>query len=249
MLIDKAAARNPVTHASRLPVDRGMGENMESERFDELIRGAFAGATRRGVVRVGAGALAASALATFGRGSSEVDARKKKKRKKKKRCSGNRPVKCGNGCCPSNFSQCCENASEPVNPFTCNPSDFTCCSLEDGGGSCPPFSPQCCPPTIIDPFGTCALETDVCCTSETGSTFCPEDLPVCCLIDPEDPFSGNCCAEGETCCLDDEDCEGTDICADFNCCVQEVLVTSGAAERQSKHRKGRSTERFYKKAK
>jgi hypothetical protein len=249
MLTDKAAARNPLTDASRLPVDRGKGEIVESERFDELIRGAFSGATRRGVVRVAAGALAASALATFGRSLSEVDAKKKKKRKKKKRCSGNRPVKCGNGCCPNNFSQCCENASEPVNPFTCNPTDFTCCSLEDGGGSCPPFSPQCCPPTILDPFGTCALETDVCCTSETGSTFCPEDLPVCCLIDPEDPFSGNCCAEGETCCLDDEDCEGTDICADFNCCVPEVLVTSGVADRQGKRRKGRSTERFYKKAK
>jgi hypothetical protein len=251
MLMDKAAARNPAALASRLPVDRGMGENMESERFDELIRGAFAGATRRGVVRVGAGALAASAVATLGRGPSEVDAKKKKKkRKKKKRCSGNRPVKCGNGCCPSNFSQCCENASEPVNPFTCNPSDFTCCSLEDGGGSCPSFASQCCPPTILDPFGTCALETDVCCTSVQGGGFCEADFPVCCPFDPEDPsFGSYCCGEGETCCLIDEDCEGSDVCDEFGCCVPEVLLTSGAAERRGKHREARSTERFYKKAK
>lgn len=226
-----------------------MGGAVESERFDAMVRGTFARGTRRGVMRVGMGAVGATALAAFGL-QADADAKKKKKKKKKKRCRGDRPVKCGNGCCPSAFSQCCEDATAPTNFYTCNPADFTCCVVDDGGGSCSPFAPQCCPPTILDPFGTCALATDICCTSEQGSLFCPEDLPVCCLVDPEDPLSGNCCAEGETCCLEDEDCEGTDVCADFFCCVPEVTVTSGLAGRQRKRQTRRSgAERFYRKAK
>lgn len=220
---------------------------MESDKFDALVRGAFARRTRRGVMRVGIGAVAATALATFEL-QADADAKKKKK-KKKRRCRGNRPVKCGKGCCPTNFSQCCEDASEPTNFFTCNPVDFTCCSVDDGGGSCPPFLPQCCPPTILDPFGTCALESEICCPSEVGGA-CSEEFPVCCLIDPEDPFSGNCCAEGETCCLDDDDCQGTDVCADFFCCVPEVTVKSGlAGQRRNRRTRKGGTERFYKKAK
>jgi hypothetical protein len=214
---------------------------MESERFDELIRGAFAGATRRSVVRVGAGALAATALATLSHGPSDVDAKKKKK-KKKKRCPSNRPVKCGNGCCPGNFSKCCESASEPVNSFTCNPPSFTCCTLEEGGGSCGPSAPKCCPPTDQDPFGTCAEDGGVCCTSEQGGGSCPEDLPTCCPLD--------CCEDGATCCGPDGECPTGTVC-DFDgeegaCCVPEPITT--AAGKKSSARKAHR-ERFYKKAK
>jgi hypothetical protein len=219
---------------------------VESEKFDALIRQTYAAATRRGVVRVGLGALAASALGTLGP-VLDADAKKKKKHKKK-RCKGERPVKCGNGCCPSVFSQCCEDATEPTNFFTCNPADFTCCPVEDGGGSCPSFLPQCCPPTIFDPFGTCALETDVCCTSDTGSGTCPQEFPVCCLIDPEDPESGNCCGAGQTCCQIDDDCQGTDVC-DSNCCVPEVAVTAAGMSRSAKGSRKGGVERFHKKAK
>lgn len=223
---------------------------MDGETFDALIRRATDGATRRGVVQFGLGALLSGSVVLSGVGLDDAEARnkKRKKRKKQKRCKGNRPVKCGNGCCPSNFSQCCENATEPVNPFTCNPSDFTCCTLDDGGGSCPPESPQCCPPTFLDPFGTCAGPTDVCCTSEEGSGACPEDLPVCCLIDPEDPFSGNCCPEDSSCCQIDDDCGTGEVCLDF-CCIPEVLRAAGNAKRGSRQTKGRGAERFRMKAK
>jgi hypothetical protein len=211
---------------------------VESKRFDELVRGTFSGASRRGVMRASAGAFAATALAILGHAPNDVDAKKKKK--KKKRCKGNRPVKCGNGCCPSNFSQCCDNASEPTNSFTCNPSDFTCCSLDDGGGSCPSFLPQCCPPTIVDPFGTCALETDVCCTSEQGGGSCTEDLPTCCLF--------NCCEEGVECCGPEGSCPDGFVCEgeEGECCVPEPLTT--VAGKKSSRRKARR-ERFYKRSK
>ena len=208
---------------------------MESERFDALVRGTYEGTTRRGVVGVGVGALAASALGLIGL-RSEVDAKKKKK---KKRCKGDRPVKCGKGCCPEAYSQCCDDAFQASNSFTCNPPDFTCCPLDQGGGSCPSDEPQCCPATTQDPYGSCAEADATCCTSEEGGGSCPADT-VCCSN-----LFLSCCPGAADCCEIDDDCDVDAECID-GCC--EALVARSAA------RSGRSTKRagvsrFYKKAK
>ncbi|MGH2615124.1 MAG: hypothetical protein ACRDJC_07790 [Thermomicrobiales bacterium] len=57
---------------------------MDSDTFDALIRGITNRSSRRGVVRVGIGALAAAVLATHGLGDEDAAAKKKKKKPKKK---------------------------------------------------------------------------------------------------------------------------------------------------------------------
>ena len=111
---------------------------MESERFDRLVQRAHEAASRRGVVRAGVGALAASAFVTLGL-MEGAEARRQKKKGRKRRlicfqgetlvvrrrkrflkqgatkgacpedvCPADAPIACGDGCCPSNFSQCCD---------------------------------------------------------------------------------------------------------------------------------------------
>lgn len=240
---------------------------MESRKFDDLARGTVTDSSRRGVLRVGFGALAASALATLGPRADDADAKKKKKKKKticnctssdpltcstqktKKnkandilnsnpcaysgscqaglsgcpaQCAADRPVVCGEGCCPAEFSKCCDDVENPLFTKTCNPTSFTCCPASAGGGSCDPEFPQCCPLTTQDPeFGHCTEATSICCTSETGGNSCLADFPVCCLIDPADLESGNCCPVGSSCCTVDADCPGGGLGAcDLmsNCC-------------------------------
>jgi hypothetical protein len=260
---------------------------VESEKFDRLVRGAFAGASRRGVVRVGVGALAASALATLGLTSDDAGAKKKKKKKKticvctssdastcttqtlKKnqanstlssnpcaysgacvagqsgcpaQCTGDTPVTCGEGCCPSNFSKCCSaflDSSAPAGTLTCNPNDFNCCLASQGGGSCGGDHPVCCGPTQQNPFGTCTPTGGTCCTTEQGGGECHPEFPVCCLIDPADLDSGNCCPAGSSCCQDDADCGGAPgSCDPFNCCVVGPRTNGAAARGRGGKRQG-----------
>ena len=258
---------------------------MESSKFDNLVRGAANGASRRGVVRVGIGALAASALATMGLRSEDAGAKKKKKpvcnctssdpatcttQKLGKgarnnllnsnpcayngsctagvsgcpaTCTGDRPVTCGDGCCPADFSKCCTDVENPVFTNTCNPTSYTCCPANAGGGSCPPDEPKCCPVTQQGPFGNCVEATDVCCTTATGGGACSAAFPVCCLIDPTDPDSGNCCPTGSKCCQVDDDCDGTDVCGSDDCC--EAAAAPRSAERSGGRRsQRRGSKRF-----
>lgn len=173
-------------------------EIVESRKFDTLVRRAYQGGSRRGVLRVGVGALAATALTAIGLQSDDAEAKKKNKkiticengetlRVKKKGwqkkhptatkgacvepiCPAERPVECGFGCCPSEFSKCCDNVNDPVFTTTCNPTSHTCCPASVGGGSCPASN------------------------------------PVCCLRDPENVETRNCCPAGSACCSEDADC-------------------------------------------
>ena len=184
---------------------------MESERFDALIRETYEGATRRGVVRVGAGALVASALGMLGLASG-ADAKKKHK----KRCKGKRPVKCGRrGCCPEAYSQCCDDAFYAKNGHSCNPTDYTCCPLDQGGGSCSPDAPQCCPATTQSPYGSCTEADAICCTSDEGGFACSAGT-ICCPVTDINP-SGACCPDAADCCDVDEDCVAPVLCIE-GCC-------------------------------
>lgn len=175
---------------------------MESDKFDNLVRGAFEGASRRKVVRVGIGSLAASALVTMGLRAEDADAKKKKKKKKNKvTCTGTTPVTCGAGCCATNYSLCCTNADDSTNNTTCNPPANKCCPIEQGGGSCR-AGETCCPAGRDAEYGSCAGTNDVCCTTATGGGSCSKESPVCCPSNPanSDDF-GECCKTGETCCI------------------------------------------------
>ncbi len=220
---------------------------MESKRFDDLVRGAFESATRRSVMRISLGALAASALTALG-APSEAEAKmgkKGKKRKKKKTpvvpatCPADLPVTCGNGCCPNAFSKCClENFGQPqlggmlaraAGDSTCNPPSFNCCSADQGGGSCGGRFPKCCPATTQQPFGTCTEANATCCPSSAGGNSCEADRPKCCPGGgPESPnrFSA-CCLESQACCVANTDCPGGQTC-NGNCCGVAVLKAAPA---------------------
>jgi hypothetical protein len=148
---------------------------VESEQFDALVRETYEGATRRGVVGVGVGALAVSALGVLGlRG--EADAKKKKK---KKGCKGDRPVKCGGGCCSENYPQCCDDAYL-TSGKGCNPAGFTCCPLENGGGSCSPNFPLCCPAVPEAPYGYCCPTGNDCCETDDDCEIGVTCVAGCC---------------------------------------------------------------------
>ncbi len=232
---------------------------MESDKFDNLVRGAFDGGSRRSVVRVGIGALAASALVTLGLRAEDADAKKKKGKKKKKKkgvppatCPANLPVTCGTGCCPTAFSKCCVgNFGEQgfggglvtvlraAGDSTCNPPSFNCCPVEQGGGSCGGNFPKCCPATTQEPFGLCTESNATCCPSSAGGGACPADHPKCC----PSGFNGQevnqfsrCCLTSEACCQVDTDCPPGQEC-DGNCC-QEAVPRAPSARSASVPRSG-----------
>jgi hypothetical protein len=213
---------------------------VESERFDDLVRGAFEHASRRRVVRVGIGALAASGLTTLGLTSGDMEAKKKGKKKKKKKgtppttCPANLPVTCGTGCCPNEYSLCCVGnlgsqgggglqavALEAAGDSTCNPPSFTCCPVEQGGGSCGGNFPKCCPATTQRPFGLCTESDATCCPSTAGGSACPAERPKCC----PGGYQGQninqyseCCLASEACCQATTDCQGAGEVCSGNCC-------------------------------
>jgi hypothetical protein len=201
----------------------GTGGTLDGNAFDSVVREAVSGTSRRGLVRAGLGGLGLSGLGLL-MAKNDGAASSKKRRKKKKRCKSDRPVKCGGGCCPSQYPQCCESASnpDPSTRYSCNPTSYTCCSTADGGGSCPTDT-KCCPPTAMvgNEFGSCAPKADsVCCPANTLYDWCPTDLPICCNQD--------CCADGEACC----DAEGN--CPDgFECVGDCCVIVAGLAGRRA----------------
>lgn len=184
---------------------------MDGEHFDGVVRHAFSGANRRSVVRAGLGALGITSLGLLA--SDDNAEAGKKKKKKKKRCKGERPNKCGQGCCPAQYPQCCESAGDP-NPATrnsCNPASYTCCSVSQGGGSCPADT-KCCGPTAatFNPFGSCAPTDALCCPADTKMDWCTTELPVCC--------DDACCLTGEVCAAANGDCPAGTTETAFGCC-------------------------------
>ncbi len=222
---------------------------MESEQFDRLARGA-ASASRRGLLHAGAGALAAAGLASLGYGPEASEARRRRRKKRlvcfegqtlqvhnRKRflrrggtkgacapvpetCPSTRPVTCGNGCCPAEYSLCCEETTSATDTHSCNPPDATCCPASQGGGSCPteffgiglfPDATVCCPATKQTPRGWCAEAGGDCCTTEEGGFACPPGATCCPLPTDDscgcDDLPGPWCAfaeDGEICCTAEE---------------------------------------------
>lgn len=239
---------------------------MESQRFDRLVQNAAT--TRRGAVRTGIGALAAATLATFGLAATDADARRRRRRKTicfqgntlqvrrprrylrqgatrgacltPETCPTNRPVTCGNGCCPSTYSLCCETTGSPTETHSCNPPDATCCPASAGGGSCPmsilgvvfaPADTVCCPPTKFTPRGWCAEPGGDCCSTAEGGFACPPGGE-CCPI-PEQGCGcegfGPWCAfaeQDEVCCSVESG--GGNCFVDFPVCCPDTCCPAGS---------------------
>jgi hypothetical protein len=162
-------------------------------------------------------------------------------------CTGDTPVTCGEGCCPSTFSKCClaDIADFAPGTQTCNPTSFTCCPAELGGGSCDPGSPTCCPPTRTSRFGTCADPDEKCCTAEQGGGTCQSN-ETCCPPNPNNPGdSGVCCPAGQACCINGgAPCATGTVCnadpGESGCCVPEMMAQSSGRS----HKRG-GKERFH----
>ena len=231
---------------------------MESERFDDLVRGAFERASRRRVVRVSLGALAASLL--VGRGLTGESVAKGKKGKKKRKgqqptdtiapgpssppapaatCPADAPLTCGTGCCPTTFPKCCVErfgiapnvrlAARTASDVSCNPESFTCCPADLGGGSCGGCLPQCCPPTEREPFGVCAAGDATCCPVSVGGGACPADSPKCC---PGGGVKRVDIAPPAACCQANQDCCLTDDdCPDGQTCNGSCCIAPTFASR------------------
>lgn len=157
-------------------------------------------------------------------------------------CTANRPVTCGDGCCPNNFSVCCDtNWSTSPSGKGCNPNGYTCCDLAtQGGDSCGGDYPKCCPVTDQSPFTNCAPATAVCCDSDHGGYWCPTNSDCC---PPAKGYTyGDCAyaAFGEHCCGPnsgglcdvDEDCCPTALTNDdnFGCCPTGAGCCNVAAD-------------------
>jgi hypothetical protein len=213
---------------------------LDGDAFDGVVRDVVAGTSRRQLVHTGLGGLGLLGLGSLISGGDRADARRKRRRKKKKkkdRCTSDRPVVCGEGCCPAQYPQCCESASNPnqATRYSCNPPSYTCCTTAEGGGSCPTDA-KCCPPTAMpgNEFGSCAPKSgSVCCPANTLYDWCPTDFPTCCNED--------CCADSETCCDAGGNCPDGFECLG-NCCV----AVGALAERRTaaRLRRGSGEARF-----
>lgn len=251
------------------------GRHVDSNMFDTLVRQAVSGRSRRGLVRGGMAALAASILGKPEQSSANGRQEKPIGRKRRlicfrgetlvvrrrarffrqgatkgpcpdapaETCPANLPITCGDGCCPNEFPKCCAarlgqnpgSVGRATVPSTCNPQDFNCCPVEQGGGSCGGSSPQCCPPSKSQPFGVCVPTDFTCCPVALGGGACFPEAPVCC---PGDSLQGGtlkfCCRPGETC------CDATGACPEgFFCsggpggCCQPPVEALAASARQS----------------
>jgi hypothetical protein len=160
---------------------------MDGERFDAVLRRAVGDGSRRGILRVGVGTLAVSALGLVGLHASDDAAAKHKHKKKKKKpsrpkqCTADRPVICGDGCCGGSFPQCCNDLIE-TSGHICAPSSATCCAPSGGGGWCGTGF-HCCPPISDFPGGYCCPTAETCC-------FTTADCPGVQTCDP----GGGCCS-------------------------------------------------------
>jgi hypothetical protein len=151
---------------------------MDGERFDAVLRRAVGDGSRRGILRIGIGALAASALGLGGLSAIEdaiaKNKHKKKKKKKPQQCTADRPVICGDGCCGGSFPQCCDDPVETSGKL-CAPSNATCCPVSQGGSWCGAGF-TCCPITSDFPAGHCCPTGHQCCSINTD---CPAATPFC----------------------------------------------------------------------
>lgn len=174
---------------------------MEHETFDELTRQLKQGmGTRRGVVRLLAGSVLATAGIHLGLASGASVSAKRKKKRSTGRCRGAFPVNC-----PA-------PAGDPLG--RCYPRGAICCSRTYGGGACP-SGQTCCPPSLVHPEGNCATPTDRCCPASAGGGSCPDFAPVCCAPTLQDPF-GLCIPSGFKCCTS---AQGGGYCReDQTCC-------------------------------
>src|SRR3954469_2018096 len=194
------------------------GNAMESEKFDALIRRVHESASRRTMVGAGLG-IAILSVAGVDLGlfeSAEAKKHHKHKKKKPKKCSSSAPIKCGSGCCTSEYPTCCPDAL--THDSLCLPADATCCPLSQGGSGCPAGT-TCCPAGVAAPFGSCATSNEVCCDAAHGGGDCRTGT-FCCPSAVNHFDSGGCCDTGSLCCNVSADCAalpGT-VC-DFGCCV------------------------------
>jgi hypothetical protein len=157
---------------------------MDGERFDAVLRRAVGDGSRRGILRIGVGAFSASTLGLVGLRVVDDAAAKKKKKKKKKtkpqRCTSDRPVTCGDGCCGGSYPQCCNDPIE-TSGHICAPSSAECCAPVGGGGWCGTGF-HCCAPIPDSPGGYCCRTGDTCCKTD-------DDCPGVETCDP----GGGCC--------------------------------------------------------
>ena len=118
---------------------------------------------------------------------------------------------CGNGlCCPASAQQCCPGTTPTAQGF-CAPLGYICCSVDQGGRSCPPDREQCCNTTM------CLKLDEGCCTDVAGG-WCPSHAPNCCAPTPAFP-AGSCCPDGQPCCNATGGCDDVDRQCVTGCCV------------------------------
>ena len=216
---------------------------MEDGRFDTLSRHIGGEGSRRGMLRVGLGALAAAAFGALTLGGSEeteankARAHRKKSRKQKVRDQKKKKAKQG----PPG------PAGPPGPPGT--PAPVVTCSgarpITCGDGCCPTTVPVCCDDLEATSGKSCNEAGQVCCPLGLGGGSCPVGAPCCppfkgqvfgdCAFDDEKccpPDSGSVCKTDEDCCppattnfdnggcclLDEVCCNDTTDCPDTFAC-------------------------------
>jgi hypothetical protein len=175
---------------------------MDGERFDDLLRtySHAAGASRRTLLSALAGGLAV--LLGAGPAADVADAKRRrfKGRRKRKKVRGRCIPSCANRTCGGDG--CGGSCGYCGNNQICL--NGTCvCRLKDclNGLCCPSSAQQCCPPTTLDPVGSCAPFDYTCCDSDDGGRSCPPAYPQCCksTTNPR----GLCLQANEGCCEND----------------------------------------------
>ncbi len=216
---------------------------MESERFDRLTQGAFERASRRGVMRAGAGALAAAALISLGLRADDAEAKKRKKPvclngqtknvRNRKRFLKKNPTAVSGACTAP--AQRCTTAA----PVSCDPNGNWCCpstlptccpDASDAGFACNPANHVCCGTDGV----ACAPTGEQCCAgggrqAEFPESYCAPTGHLCCPFESEI----GACSTGDFCCppIGGTDAEGG-CCPAFEiegeaftggCCNPEVM--------------------------
>ena len=214
---------------------------MESERFDALSRHVGGEGSRRGILRVGFGVLAASAAGVLGLGefgeteAKKVRAQRKKVRKQKAREEKKKKAKQGpeGPAGPAGPAGLAGQPGPAATPVTCPAGQSATC----GDGCCSTsLRPKCCDNAFETSGKSCHASTDLCCPAAFGGGSCRPGEECCPLrydgsrgrtcLEPDDPDElFFCCGVGSggACVKADEKCCAPNLTNDANngCCSDD----------------------------
>jgi hypothetical protein len=196
-----------------------------TSKFDDLSKALADGVSRRQALRLIAGGLGGTVLASVGVGRAKAAVSP---------CSafcatfhGAAHAECMQTCkeCGSDVTRLCATQF-PVQSVTCcpGPGPVSCCGGPNGSVTCCPSHSNCCFGFPGNSVTCCPAATPLCCTAPNGTSACCAGNQECCA----DPSGNAVCCDRGTCCFGAGCCSSGEVCCGpAGCCSSGQVCCFG----------------------